>query len=128
MPQPLFKKLSPLASRQPKTDRLFLARFVKEQADRQDLGYTDSIPKAHAVLTRWADFERTGRLAELNETQLQGDFLRGVFRDARGYVRPAENQPVWHLEQHYNIGDQTPDAVLGQFQQGQARSPLAVVE
>src|SRR5437868_4706134 len=102
MPQPLFEKLSPLAARQPKTDRLFLARFVKEQADRQNLEYEATIPNAHAILIRWADFERNGRLAELTENQLQGDFLRDVFGDALGYKRPAENEPVWNLEQHYN--------------------------
>jgi hypothetical protein len=128
MPQPLFKKLSPLASRQPKTDRLFLASLVKDQATRSDLAFGDDIPRAHAILIGWADFERTGRLADLNETQLQGDFLRDVFGDALGYKRPAENEPLWHLEQHYNIGGSTPDAVLGHFKQDEPRSPIAVVE
>jgi hypothetical protein len=128
MPQPLFKKLSPLAARQPKTDRLFLARFVKEQADRPDLEYEDTLAKAHAVLIRWADFEQTGRLAEFTEAQLQGQFLGEVFGNALGYTLPAENQPVWYLEQHHNIGGHTPDAVLGRFQQEQPRSPLVVIE
>ena len=128
MPHVLFKDDSPLAARQPKTDRLLLARLVKEQAGRQDLDWEEHILKAHEVLVRWADFESSGRLSELSETQLQGDFLREVFGDALGYVRPAENQPFWQLEPEFNTGDQTPDAVLGHFQQHVPRSPLAVVE
>jgi len=128
MQQALFKDVPARAARQPKSDRLVLGRLLKEQADRPDLDWEDSIGKAHEILVRWADNERSGRLAKLTETQLQGDFLRDVFGDALGYARPVENKPVWHLEQHYNIGDQTPDAVLGHFQQDAPKLPLAVVE
>ena len=35
---------------------------------------------------------------------------------------------VWHREQHYRIGDETPDAALGFFRQGGPDRPLVVVE
>jgi hypothetical protein len=123
----LFKDDSPRAIRQPKTDRLILGRYLKQAAD--DLRLDDAaIDRAHAVLIRWADFETSGRLAELHETQLQGDFLSEVFGHALGYARAVENEPVWHLEQHFTIADQTPDAILGRFEQETPRTPLAVVE
>ncbi|MEX0613723.1 MAG: DNA methyltransferase, partial [Pirellulales bacterium] len=123
----LFTDDSPLAVRQPKTDRLILARFLKDAGEDQKLVDADIDP-AYAILVRWADFEKSGRLAELTETQLQGDFLREVFGDALGYARAVENQPVWHLEQHFSILGQTPDAVLGRFEQGKPKTPLAIVE
>ena len=67
-------------------------------------------------------------MAELHENQLQGDFLSEVFGQALGYGRAVEGAEVWHLEQHYTIGGQTPDAILGAFRQGDERRPLAVVE
>ncbi len=128
MMQPaLFKDDLARTARQPKTDRLFLARLVENAGDDNRLDEHE-IERAHAILVRWADFERTGRLAKLNETQLQGDFLRDVFGDALGYTRAAENLPAWHLEQHLPLYGHTPDAVLGQFAQGEPKNPLAVIE
>ncbi len=83
---------------------------------------------AHAVLVKWADLESSGRLAELNETQMQGDFLAQVFGDALGYAGPLDGKEVWHREQHYQIAGETPDAVLGFFRQTADHKPLAVIE
>ncbi|MCC7086968.1 MAG: hypothetical protein IT427_18365 [Pirellulales bacterium] len=127
MQRALFKDDSRTATRQPKTDRLILGRYLKEAADdwRLDEG---AIEAAHAILLRWADLEATGRLAELHETELQGVFLSEVFGQALGYSSVTEGADVWHLDQHYTIGSQTPDAVLGEFRQGVERRPLAVIE
>jgi hypothetical protein len=124
----LFKDISRTAGRQPKTDRLILARYLKSAAEDLRLDQA-AIERAHAIIVRWADLETGGRLAELHETQLQGTFLSEVFGQALGYSQPAEGEEVWHLEQHYTTSaGQTPDAVLGHFRQGSARSPLAVIE
>ena len=74
----LFSNDSPVALRQPKTDRLILARFLKDAAEDKRLDENES-KAAHAVLVKWADLESSGHLAELNETQMQGDFLAQVF-------------------------------------------------
>ena len=63
---------------QPKTDRLILARFLKDAAEDKRLD-ENGLKAAHAVLVKWADLETSGRLAKLNETQMQGDFLAQVF-------------------------------------------------
>lgn len=118
---------APQAQRQAKTDRLFLGRLVEEAARDQRFDESE-IAAAHAVLIRWADFEKGGRLAKKKEIQLQGDFLAEVFGQALGYVRAVENEAVWHQEQHFAIGNQTPDAVLGNFRQGETPQPLAVIE
>ena len=59
---------------------------------------------------------------------MQGDFLAEVFGDALGYVGPLDGKEVWHREQHFHIGDETPDAVLGFFRQSEEHKPLAVIE
>src|SRR3990172_6172501 len=123
----LFPIDSAVALRQPKTDRLILARFLKDAAGDMRLD-ASAIKAAHAVLVKWADLESSGRRAKLNETQMQGDFLSEVFGAALGYVGPFEGKEVWHREQHYHIGDETPDAVLGFFRQTENHKPLAVIE
>jgi hypothetical protein len=123
----LFPVESVVALRQPKTDRLILARFLKDAAEDKRLNENE-LRAAHAVLVKWADLETSGRLAEHGETQMQGDFLAQVFGDALGYAGFSEGQEVWHREQHYRIGDETADAVLGFFRQTEGHKPLAVIE
>lgn len=128
MPQAaLFENESPLAIRQPKTDRLFLGRLVDE-AGRAPYLDIEPIEAAHAIVIRWADLEKKGRLGKLSETQLEGDFLAEIFGQVLGYTRVAENEEQWHLEPKRSINGQTPDAVLGHFCQGEDSSPLAVIE
>ena len=123
----LFTIDSALAMRQPKTDRLILARFLRDVAGDKRLD-EDTLKAAHAVMVRWADLESSGRLAKLNETQMQGDFLAQVLGEALGYAGPLDGKEVWHREQHYQIAGETPDAVLGFFRQTAEHQPLAVVE
>ncbi len=123
----LFPKDPPVASRQPKTDRLILARFLKQAASDKRFDEAQ-LRAAHAVLVKWADLETSGRLAKLNETQMQGDFLAQVFGDALGYAGPLNGAEVWHRIQHHTIAGQTPDAVLGFFRATESHKPLAVIE
>jgi len=123
----LFPSESPVAQRQPKTDRLILARFLKDAAEDKRLD-ENGLKAAHAVLLKWADLETSGRLGELNESQMQGDFLAQVFGDALGYAGPLDGKEVWHREQHHPIAGETPDAILGFFRQSEDHKPLAVVE
>ena len=123
----LFPVESAVAQRQPKTDRLILVRFLKDAAEDKRLDAKE-LNAAHAVLVKWADLESSGRLAKLNETQMQGDFLAQVFGDALGYAGPLDGKEVWHREQHYPIDGETPDAVLGFFRQTESHKLLAVIE
>lgn len=123
----LFPVDSPVAIRQPKTDRLILSRFLKAASIKTRLLESD-LRFAHEVLVKWADLESSGRLTKLNETQMQGDFLAQVFGEALGYAGPLEGKEVWHREQHHQIAGQTPDAILGFFTQTENHKPLAVIE
>jgi len=123
----LFPGESLVAQRQPKTDRLILERFLKPAAN--DFRLEESVLRAaHAVLVKWSDLESSGRLAKLNETQMQGDFLAEVFGQALGYAGPTDGKEVWHRLQHHQIAGETPDAILGFFRQGEPPDPKAVIE
>ncbi len=123
----LFPIDSVVAMRQPKTDRLILARFLKVAADDKRLNEKE-LKAAHAVLVKWADLETSHRLAKLTENQMQGEFLAEVFGDALGYVGPLDGAEVWHRQQHFQIAGETPDAILGFFRQTEDHKPLAVIE
>ena len=125
----LFPDANPLAARQPKTDRLLLARLLREAAESKQLDEA-AIEAGHAVVLKWADLETSGRLAELRETQLQGEFLSEVFGAALGYQTVTGTADSWQLEREHSIegAREQPDAILGHFRQGEPRRPLAVVE
>jgi hypothetical protein len=80
----LFELDSPVASRQPKTDRLILPLLLKNASMDKRLDQA-ALKHAHQILIKWADLESSGRFRKLNETQMQGDFLTQVFGDAPGY-------------------------------------------
>ena len=127
MPQTrLFTTDASREARQPKTDRLILARLLKAATDRRVS--EQELSAAHAILVRWANMESSGRLAQFNETQMQGLFLSEIFGAAIGYTPPTENADVWYQEQHRTISGQTPDAVLGRFSQADPGTPAAVIE
>ena len=97
MQRQLFSDDNPKAARQPKTDRLVLSKDLAEAAKATAWLNEQAIDQAHEILLRWADLESSGRLLDLGETQLQGDFLGQVFGQALGYARATENAPMWHL-------------------------------
>jgi hypothetical protein len=123
----LFDDVSTVAARQPKTDRLILARFLREAVIEKRLD-EEHFQQAHQVLIRWADLESSGRLAKINETQLQGDFLAQVFGEALGYVGQVDGADVYHRIQHPPLAGQIPDAALGFFRPDEALNPLVVME
>ena len=117
---------SAVSMRQPKTDRLIIKRLLIDET--RDMRLESQMQNAHPILIKWADLESSGRLATLNETQMQGDFLTQVFGEALGYVSPLENKEAWNRVQHHAIvAGQTPDAVLGNFATAQEEIS-AVVE
>jgi len=127
MQRTFFGDDNPLAARQPKTDRLILARLLREQSESKQLD-APVVAAAHAVLEKWAELETSGRLLELHETQLQGEFLSEVFGEALGYKTVTAQADHWQLEREYTVDGGQPDAILGSFRQGEPRRPLAVVE
>jgi hypothetical protein len=117
---------SPLASRQPRTDRLVLPTLL--DAASRDNRLNDDIEAAHRIVMRWVEMESSGRLADFTEVQIRGDFLNEVFGSALGYVRPVDNADQWNLFPEFQIEGQPADAALGIFRRDEQHLPLAVVE
>ncbi len=124
----LFKDDAPNMLPQRKADRLVLARFLAEAIKVPAIAKDNEVVEAHKILVKWADLHASGKLARMNENQLQGEFLADVFGRALGYKLFSEGADTWNLEQHQTIAGVQPDAVLGFFGEGQPNKPLAVVE
>jgi hypothetical protein len=121
---------SPVAMRQPKTDRLILKRLLREEALDMRLD-EEEMKKAHDILVRWAELESSGRLSSFSEAQMQGDFLTQVFGDVLGYTGFLEGSENWHRIQHETVYGHQPDAILGIFKATDVkgkRKPSAIVE
>ncbi len=121
------EEIAPQAERGAKTDRLFLPRAVDKLARSRILD-DDAVAEAHAIVVRWADLEKTGRLASMNESQLEGDFVREIFGDALHYIRKTENTEQWHFESKRSCAGLIPDAVIGHFSSKAPSHPKVVVE
>ena len=91
---------------------LILPRLVTQAAT----DYFPSPPEAAAaidIIRKWADLERSGKLAARKETALQGEFLADIFGRVLGYTPFSKNLPRWELEASYGVNGGTADAALG---------------
>lgn len=127
MKKQLFNDLAPNAIRQPRTERLFLRRYLKAEANNKQLDQTE-LNRAQKILIRWADMEQSGKLDRIKETQIEGDFVREVFGDALGYTRQSESEQSWHLAVKQSYAQDIPDVSLGHFGMKAEVPPTAVVE
>jgi len=123
----LFHDVTANAVRPPRADRLFLPRLVKAAGDNQQIPEAE-IVAAHAIVLRWVNLEASGRLAKMNESQVEGDFVREVFGDALGYRRRTEEGTDWNLVVKASYGQAIPDVSLGRFRAGATVVPTAVIE
>jgi hypothetical protein len=72
--------------------------------------------------------ERTGKLAAMNETALQGEFLTEIFGQVLGYKLFSEDLPNWELQHAFSVNGGTADAALGLFAHGKPPRPYALIE
>ncbi|TVQ32983.1 MAG: hypothetical protein EA376_03985 [Phycisphaeraceae bacterium] len=122
----MFTGLAENAERAIRTERLVLRRLLGDLVRRSPIVDAD-LTNAMRIVNHWADMERSGRLRKIQETQLQGDFLRDIFGEVLGYKRLTEGEERWELEQHRSFGAQTPDASIGRFSAASG-DPVAIIE
>jgi hypothetical protein len=106
---------------------LILPRLL-EKASKD---YWPSAPEETAaldIIRKWADLERSGKLAARKETALQGEFLADIFGRVLGYTPFSKNLPRWELEASYGVNGGTADAALGLFSHGKKAKPCAMIE
>ena len=107
--------------------RLILPRLLAKAAT----DYFPSPPQAATaldIIRKWADLERSGKLAARKETALQGEFLADIFGRVLGYTPFSTNLPRWELEVSFGVNGGTADAALGLFAHGKPPRPYALIE
>ncbi len=108
-------------------DRLILPKFLESAA--ADLRLRDQQQKeAHEILVRWADLEDSGKLRRMKETNLEGEFLTGVFSKALGFTLFSENKAQWNVWQKYQVPGGEADAAIGLFDDQTKGPPLVLME
>lgn len=128
IPDPrLFEQHERVTTRRIRRQRaLFIPKFVREVADRQDLG-GDAQDRAHKLLCHWADLESQGRLTAERETSIDTQFLDQVFGEALGYAVKTRNPSDWQLEHKITVtGVGIADGALGEFPA--SNSPTVIIE
>ena len=124
----LFTEDSPVAQRQPKTDRLILGPYLKRAADDKRLDQEPAKGRAcdpHQMGPTW-----NHRAASRNSPKrnYKAIFSRRFSARRCAIPGPADASEVYHRIQHHRIAGEEPDAVLGNFRQDVTPDPLAVVE
>jgi len=72
--------------------------------------------------------ESSDKLAEQNETAIEGEFLKEVFGDGLGYKLFSDNEETWNLKPKFSVNAGQADAAIGIFRRGKEDSPSAVIE
>jgi hypothetical protein len=104
---------------------LFLPRFL--QAPQKFLEGPE-LNRAHEIICKWADIESSGKLNEMKETAIEGEFCKEVFGDALGYVFFADNKERWNFQQKFFVNGGEADAAIGVFGAGIKPQVRAVIE
>lgn len=89
---------------------------------------TEQIQRSWDILRKWADLEMSGKLDSLNESAIEGDFIKEVFGEALGYDTFAKGKDRWDIQQKVGLNGQTADAAIGRFSAGGERDLSAVIE
>ena len=88
---------------------LFLPRLL--QAPQKFLEGPE-LNRAHEIICKWADIESGGRLNEMKETAIEGEFCKEVFGDALGYVFFGDNKERWNFQQKFFVNGGQADAAI----------------
>jgi hypothetical protein len=108
--------------------RLLLPRLLADTSQVDSTLRRPSRDRAQEIICRWAELEKSGKLEEMTETTLEGEFLSEVFGDALGYILFSENLDLWNIHPKYSVNGGQADAALGIFRSGQTTQPRAVIE
>lgn len=107
---------------------LFLPKLLNEMAGNKQLVDSSDFQKAHEIICKWSDLEKSGKLQTLNETNIEGEFLKEVFGEALGYKFFSENLDYWECQQKFSVNGGQADGAIGFFNAHHKGVPRAVIE
>jgi len=82
---------------------------------------------AFEIIKRWAALEESGKLAQMNESQVEGEFVSEVFGAGLGYRQFSQNAESWELQPKFGVNGGIADAAIGEFSRDQSR-PRVLIE
>ncbi len=106
---------------------LFLPKYLQKKA-MDHLLRDEDWDRAHRIICRWADLEKSGKLGKQKEKNLQVSFLSEVFGEALGFASMSKGLDTWNLIPDYSVNGGFADAALGVFDGNEIDQPYAMVE
>jgi hypothetical protein len=106
---------------------LFLPALLEKEARDKRLKSPDQ-DHAYEIICKWADIESSGKLDQMKETTIEGEFCKEVFGEALGYTFFADNKDHWNFQAKVSVNGGTADAAIGLFQRGRKTCPRAIIE
>jgi len=106
---------------------LFLPALLERESHDQRLKGPDQ-DHAYEIICKWADIESSGKLDQMKETSIEGEFCKEVFGDALGYTLFADNKENWNFQQKYFVNGGHADAAVGIFGSHKKPQIHAVIE
>jgi hypothetical protein len=106
---------------------LFLPNILKKESiDNRING--ESQNRAYQIILKWADIESSGKLNEMNETAIEGEFCKEIFGESLGYTLFADNKENWNFQQKFTVNGGQADAAIGVFGADKKPQVHAVIE
>ena len=106
---------------------LFLPSLLEQESHDQRLKDADQ-DLAYEIIRKWADIESSGKLDQMKETSIKGEFCKEIFGDALGYTLFADNKEKWNFRQEYSVNRGQADAAIGIFGIGKKDLVRALIE
>jgi hypothetical protein len=106
---------------------LFLPALLQDGANDRRLKGVEQ-DRAYEIICKWAEIESSGRLDQMKETAIEGEFCKEVFGDVLGYTFFADNKDHWNFQPKFFVNGGTADAAIGTFRPSQKISPRVVIE
>ncbi len=108
---------------------LFHERSIRDRLSKHV--FSPALLAGHSIIQKWVVALRTGALDDVNERNLQGEFLQRVFGDVLGY-RAMSQAPTsgWELMAERTVGSRglACDGALGFFSPGTPAHIIAPIE
>jgi hypothetical protein len=106
---------------------LFLPNILKKESiDNRINGENQN--RAYQIILKWADIESSGKLNEMNETAIEGEFCKEIFGESLGYTLFADNKENWNFQPKFTVNGGQADAAVGVFGAGRKPQVHAVIE
>jgi len=106
---------------------LFLPNILlQESRDKRIDG--ENQKRAYEIILKWSDIENSGKLNEMSETSIEGEFCKEIFGDALGYTFFADNKDNWNFQQKFSVNGGQADAAIGIFAKRSKPQVRAAIE